>query len=164
MECRYIRKKLSAYQDGELVPEDLARVKSHLQRCPECRARYAEFQQMWVALADAPEIHPAPTFYLDLRKKIAGLHDRRSFPRLRHALQFLPASLATVVLLVAGLFIGTYLGSFFVRENLISTQSYRARSYQADISLASIRTFDAIPPGTLAHGYMRLTSYTEGEY
>jgi hypothetical protein len=159
MNCRNIRKRLSAYQDKELSSDEQDRVRSHLQGCQDCSNRYTEFQHTWEALGDVPEIDPAPTFYLELRKKIAGLNDRRFISRLRQIFQFLPAPLATVTLVLAGLVVGTYAGNFFFQESLISLKSHQPRFSQLDVSLAGIRTFDSVPPGTLAHGYVRMASY-----
>jgi len=159
MSCRNIKKRLSAYQDRELSSDEQARIKSHLQGCPECSALYADFQHTWEMLGDVPETHPTPGFYLELRKKIAGLNDRPFFPGLRQIFQFLPAPLATATLVLAGLVIGTYAGNFFFQESLISHQGLQPRFSRLDVSLASIRTFDPIPPGTLAHGYVRMASY-----
>ena len=158
--CRSIRKRLSAYQDKELSSGEQDRIKPHLQSCPECRERYAEFQHMWEAIGELPDIHPTPGFYLELSKKISGLNDRHFIPRLRQVFQFLPSPLTMAALLVAGLVIGIYLGNVFLKEGLISFRRHQPSYSQLYVSLTSIRTFDAIPPGTLAHGYMRMASYT----
>ena len=147
-----------------MCSDEQARIKSHLKGCPECSALHAEFQHTWEALGEAPEIHPAPGFYLKLQKKIAGLNDRRFISRLRQVFQFLPSPLAMAALVVAGLVIGTYAGDFFFQEGLISLKVHQPRFSQLDVSLASIRTFDAIPPGTLAHGYVRMASYSGGAH
>ncbi len=159
MNCRNIRKRLSAYQDRELSSDEQDRIKSHLQGCQDCSKRYAEFQHTWMVLGDVPNIHSAPTFYLKLRKKIAELNDRHFISRLRQVFQFLPSPLATTALVLAGFVIGTYAGNFFFQEGLISHQGYQSDYSRLDVSLAGIRTFDPIPPGTLAHGYVRMASY-----
>lgn len=160
MNCRSIRKRLSAYQDKELSSDEQDRIRSHLQDCPECNERYAGFQHTWEVLGELPGIHPTPGFYLELRKKISGLNDHRFLPKLRQVFQFLPSPLAMAALLVAGLVLGAYAGTFFFQEGLIDFRRHQPGYSQVDVSLASIRTFDAIPPGTLAHGYMRMASYT----
>lgn len=159
MSCRNIRKRLSAYQDRELSSDEQVRIKSHLQGCPECSALYAAFQHTWEVLGEVPEIAPAPAFYPALRRKIAGLNDRRFIPKLRQVFQFLPTPLTTVPLVLAGLVIGAYTGNFFFQESLISLKGHQPRYSQLDVSLVGIRAFDPIPPGTLAHGYVRIASY-----
>jgi hypothetical protein len=159
MSCRNIRKRLSAYQDRELSSDEQDRIKSHLKGCPECSGLYAELQHTWEALGEAPEIHPSPGFYLEIRKKIVALNDRRFIPRLRQVFQFLPSPLATATLVLAGLVIGSYVGNFFFQEGLIYPQDRQPGFSQLDASIASIRTFDPIPPGTLAHGYLSMASY-----
>jgi len=159
MNCDSVRKRLSAYQDRELGPDEQARIKSHLQSCPECSAIYAEFQHTWVVLGEVPEIHPAPTFYPEIRKRISGLNDPHFIPRLRQVFQFFPSPLVMATLVLAGLVIGTYTGNFFFQEGLISSQGHQPGYSRLDVSLAAIRTFDPIPPGTLAHGYVRMANY-----
>lgn len=162
MNCRNVRKKLSAYQDRELSSDEEAGIRSHLKGCPECSDLHAAFRHTWEMLGDVPEIHPAPTFYVKLREKIAGLNDRRFFPGLRQAFQFFPAHLATITLVLAGLVVGGYAGNFFFQESLISLKGHQPRVSQLDVSLAGIRSFDPIPPGTLAHGYVRMAQATRG--
>ena len=164
MSCRSVKKRLSAYQDRELGSDEQARIKSHLQDCPECSSLYAEFQHTWGVLGDVPEIDPSPAFYLELRKKIAGLNDHHFIPRLRQVFQFLPAPLPMAALVLAGLVIGTYAGNFFFQESLISLKGHQPGYSQLDVSLASMRTFDSIPPGTLAHGYVRMANYEGGAH
>jgi len=164
MICRNIRKRLSAYQDKELSSDEQDRIKSHLQGCQDCSKRYAEFQHTWKVLGEVPEIYPSPAFYLELRKKIAALNNRRFFPGLRQAFQFFPAHLATITLVLAGLVVGGYTGNFFFQEGLISHQGHQSDYSRLDVSLASIRVFDPIPPGTLAHGYVRMASYKGGAH
>lgn len=48
MTCKHARKKLSAFLDGELVPEEASRIEQHLASCPGCgseaRALTATYQ------------------------------------------------------------------------------------------------------------------------
>jgi len=37
MKCASLRKKLSAYADGELIPEQIKIIDQHIQECPACR-------------------------------------------------------------------------------------------------------------------------------
>lgn len=161
MKCRRVHKRLSAYQDGELRLEEQDRIRAHLADCPECRKRYEEFQRIWDVLDDLPDIQSAPGFYLKLHKRISGSGEDYSFPRLRQIFQVLPSPLAMVTLLLVGLVMGTYLGNILFEEGLSSFQGRQPGYAQEHVSLASIRSFDTVPPGTLAHGYLTMASYQE---
>ena len=161
MKCRRVQKRLSAYQDGELGSAEQFRIEAHLADCPECREKYQEFQRIWDALDDLPDIQPTPGFYLRLRKKISATDEYRFVPRLRQILQIFPSPLAMVTLLLVGLVMGTYLGNLLFEEGLPSLQGRQNGHAQVHVSLASMRTFDTVPPGTLAHGYLAMASYRQ---
>jgi anti-sigma factor RsiW len=164
MNCRTIRKKLSAYQDKELSSDEQGRIRSHLQGCPECSEHFAEFQYTQEVLDELPDILPAPGFYLAVCKKISGLNDRRLIARLRQAFQFLPSPLAMAAYLVIGLLAGAYLANSLTQGPFISPRSTAAVSTPRQPLLASLRSFDAIAPGTLANGYVRMVRILpEGE-
>ena len=138
-------------------------ITSHLQDCPKCRERFAEFQYTREALDKLSEIYPASGFYLEICNKISGLNDRRLVPRLRQAFQFLPSPLAMGAYLVIGLLVGTYLGNFMGRE-IFSLRQSGVISATPQPILASLRSFDAVAPGTLASGYIRMVrAFPEGE-
>jgi anti-sigma factor RsiW len=51
MECREIREIISAYVDGEALPEEARRVEEHLGECAECRADEKRMRALGVAVA-----------------------------------------------------------------------------------------------------------------
>jgi len=70
MKCTQVQNRFSAFQDGELGPQEAKRVGEHLENCPACRDRYAEMEKVWQALEGFQEILPEPGFYGQLAKKI----------------------------------------------------------------------------------------------
>jgi anti-sigma factor RsiW len=164
MNCRTIRKRLSAYEDQELSPDEQARIRSHLQDCPQCRERFAMFQYTREILEELPDVQPAPGFYLAVSKKIFASHDRRLRARLRQVFQFFPSPLAMTACLVIGLLAGAYLANSLALELFNSPRSTAVISTPGEPLLASLRSFDAIAPGTLASGYVRMVrTLPEGE-
>lgn len=161
MKCRNVQKRLSAYQDGELKVKGQDRIKAHLIDCPECRKQYERLLHIWDALDNLPDIQPRPEFILRVRKRISGTDKKRFFPRLRPIFQIFPSPLAMVTLLLVGLVLGIYLGNVLFEEGLSTFQGRQPRYAQEHVSLASIRTFDMVPPETLAHGYLKMASYQE---
>lgn len=161
MKCHKIQKRLSAYQDGELRLVEQNRIKIHLEDCLKCRKHYSELQRIWHVLGELPDLHPSSGFHLQVRGKISSLKEANFIPRLRQVFKLLPSPLAMATLLLVGLFMGTYLGKLLFEESLSSFQASQPSYAQEHVSLASIRSFDTVPPGTLAHGYLAMASHEQ---
>jgi anti-sigma factor RsiW len=161
MKCRKIQKRLSAYQDGELRPVEQDRIKIHLEDCQECRKQYSELKRIWHLLGEWPDIHPSSGFHLQVLGKISVLKGANFIPRLRQVFKLLPSPLAMVTLLLVGLVTGTYLGKLLFEDSLSPSQGSQPSYAQEHVSLASIRSFDTVPPGTLAHGYLAMASHEQ---
>jgi predicted anti-sigma-YlaC factor YlaD len=161
MNCRQIRKKLSAFQDGELSAGERTQVSTHLCNCPSCRSVYAELEDVWQSLNMINEIEPSPGFNRNLYWKIHAPADqcqKQWFPRFW---QLFPANVFTVVLLLTGLVLGAFLGDAFVTVGpwSITHQTSYSRT-PADFD--SFKVFAPLPPGTLGNSYIRMASATEG--
>jgi len=73
MTCADYTERLNGLIDGELSPEDLAAVTTHLATCPDCRRHLAELARLHAALQrDIPEEDVPPEF----RAKILELLDQ----------------------------------------------------------------------------------------
>ena len=164
MKCHQVQNRLSAFQDGELKPQEQVRVSNHLRSCSACRERYEEMERVWQALADFKEVPPEPGFYGQLLKKINECNETRfpaRFQRLQGLFQFFSPSWATATLLIGGILIGTFLGNALVRNELFPFHQNRTDS-QAASEVFSLRAFGPIPPGTLGDKYLRMANYGEG--
>ena len=159
MHCRRVRRRLSAYQDGELKPAERKRIRAHLEGCPACRDQYEEMHQVWHTLGEMSEIQPTPGFYPRLLGRIERPHKVGPLQRLRWALQPFPAPLATVTVLFVGILVGAYLGNLLVTGDFYPLWSRPTSFARAGVTLASLRAFDPIPPGTLGEGYLRAACY-----
>ena len=161
MKCRQVQNKLSAFQDGELRPQERQRVSDHLEGCPACRERYAEMEKVWQALGDLKEILPEPEFYGQLVKKINECPETPSPAGFQWVFQFFSSPWVTSTLLVAGILMGTFFGNMLVKSDLIPFQQNQAAHSQAAVEVFSLKAFDPIPPGTLGDRYMRMASSGE---
>ena len=66
MQCQAVRRKLSAYIDGEL-DDSLARsVESHIGQCGKCRTIVADFKQADFLLRGLPKLDMGPAVLLDV--------------------------------------------------------------------------------------------------
>jgi anti-sigma factor RsiW len=161
MKCFQAQKRFSAFQDGELKPQEQERVSRHLKSCSACRERYEEMEKVWRALGDFKGILPQPGFYGQLVKKINKSNETRSPAGFQWLFQFFSSPWVASTLLLAGILIGTFLGNILVKSDLFPWQQNRIAHSQAANEVFSLRAFDPIPPGTLGDKYLRLASYSE---
>ena len=73
--CRFIQKRLDAFQDGELAPADRARTEAHLARCPTCAGELATLGRLRTALTAAIAEPPDAVwdaFWPQVRSRIAA--------------------------------------------------------------------------------------------
>jgi predicted anti-sigma-YlaC factor YlaD len=157
MKCTPVQKRLSAYQDGELKPQEEEGISEHLANCSACREQYTAMKKVWQALGNFQEILPEPGFYGQVVKKINESYEPRRFPRLKEVFQLF-SPLTACSLLVMGLLVGTFVGNYLAGSGLISIQSPQAGKIPKAIEVVSFQIFDPIPPGTLGDEYLRIVS------
>ena len=159
MKCSKVHKKLSAYQDGELEPQEQEQVRSHLLSCRACRERFAGLERVWQTLGGLEEIHPDPWFYRQVVRKIKEPREQCLFPSLQWVPRLLPAPVIVFMLLVVGILTGTYLGKTLAQSNIFLLHYEQA----SETVFNSMRVFDPASPRTLAEGYYRMASYKESD-
>jgi anti-sigma factor RsiW len=163
MKCPQVQDRLSAFQDGELKTQDRESVSKHMESCPACRERYKEMEKAWQALGDFKEIFPDSGFYGELVRKINESKETR-FP---FGFQWIPNLFSSPwlasALLVAGIFLGTFLGNILVKKDLFPFQQNQAADPQAATEAFSLKAFDPIPPGTLGDKYVRMAGNEGGK-
>jgi len=80
--CKSIRPLLSAYMDGELSPDDAARLQAHLAACADCRALLASYERMREQLHQLPTTPVPPTLHHEIRAAIEREQRRPRWLRL----------------------------------------------------------------------------------
>jgi anti-sigma factor RsiW len=157
--CQSIRKKLSAYQDGEVTSAEKDSIDAHLRTCEACRKQHEALLQTYRMFRSLPEIEPAP----GLSRRIVDSATRAQEPfwvrALGEAFRLFPAPAAIVTLAAAGLLIGTMLGNLLTEGQFHPSQPFSASHSDQALTLTSVRVFDATPPGSFAEGYLKLTAY-----
>ena len=162
MKCRNFQKKLSAYQDRELEPKEHEQVKSHLLSCRACREQYAELERVWQTLGEVKEIRPDLWFYRQLLRKIEEPRQQGLLPTIERFSQPFRTPAIASILLAIGVLAGTYLGNILIRYDFLPFQPQQT-SYSQEALFDSLKAFDPVPPGTLAHGYLQMVSYKEND-
>ena len=160
MKCRNVQKRLSAYQDGELKPQEQEEIGRHLLVCRSCREEHEKLEQVWQALGGLEEIPSDTWFYRQLVRKMKEPPERGLLPTLQHVFQTFGAPVIVSMILIIGLMAGSHLGSNLAQLGLFRFQSVPVGDSQSSF-FASMRVFDPTPPGTFAEGYLRMASYEE---
>jgi predicted anti-sigma-YlaC factor YlaD len=166
MKCHSVQKKLTAYQDKELKPGEQEEVSKHMLSCQSCREEYDKLERVWQTLGELEEIRPDPWFYRQLVRKIKEPRERGLLPTIERFFQPLRTPAIASILLAMGILTGTYLGNVVVRSDFLPFQPNRTAYSTANSQVAvfdSLKVFDPAPPGTLAHGYLRMVNYEEKE-
>jgi anti-sigma factor RsiW len=157
--CQSVRKKLSAYQDGELGSAEKNTVEAHLLACEACRKEHEALLRTYRMLRCLPEIEPAPGLSRRILDKAAATREPFWVRTLGNAFRLLPAPAAMIALAAAGLLVGTMLGNFLTERQLRPTRTFSAFHSDQALTLASVQVFDATPPGSFAEGYLKLTGH-----
>ena len=160
MNCRRIRKRLAAYQDGEIGEEERDRVSTHLQGCPSCRSCYAELEQVWQSLGKIQEIKASREFDRRLSEKINAVPESRLRRRFPWVFQWFPAPAMVFILLLMGIALGAYMGKLLMESSARHVVSLAGNSPEST-GIYSFSAFAAVPPGTLGDGYLRMANFTE---
>ncbi len=160
MRCHNIQKILSACQDKELKPQEQEKVRKHLLSCDSCREQYEQLERTWQTLGEMEGIYPDPWFYPQLIRKIKESRQKRGFLVLRHVFQLLRTPAIASILLAIGIAAGSYLGNILIRCDFLPIQSTQQTNSQ-EAFFDSLRAFDPVPPGSLAHGYLQMASHEE---
>jgi anti-sigma factor RsiW len=156
--CQSVRKKLSAYQDGEATTAEKDAIDAHLRTCEACRKQHEALLQTYRMLRSLPEIEPAP----GLCRRIVDSATRAREPfwvrALGETLRWLPAPAAMVALAVTGLLVGTMLGNLLIEGQFHPSHRLSASFSDQALTLASVKVFDVTPPGSFAEGYLNLVT------
>lgn len=146
MECSQIRRRLSAFLDGEVSEGERNCVLDHLRLCGSCQRELEELSQVLVSLDLMEETQASPHCMVRLRQKIA---EQESKPAFRFSFMerigrvAVPAA-ATAVIIVSILF-GNHLGRQIYQlrvENVSRLDSELADLFEvsslADVSSGSL--------------------------
>ena len=157
--CQNVRKKLSAYQDGEIETAEKNVIEAHLRSCEACRNQYEALLQTYRMLRRLPEIEPIPGLSRQILDRATQKQDPAWIRALGEAFQLLPAPAVMVSLAIIGLLAGALLGNYLAARPFHSTPTFTASHAAQTLTLASVKVFDAMPPTSFAGGYLKLATY-----
>lgn len=156
--CRSVQKKLSAYQDGEVGTTGRIVIETHLRTCEACRKQHDALLQTYRLFRNWPEIKPAPGLSRQIVKSATRAKEPFWARTLGRAFQLLPAPAVMVTLIAAGLLAGAMLGNMLTEGPFHLSPRLSVSFSDQPLTLASVKAFDATPPGSFAEGYLNLVT------
>ena len=152
MRCKKVRRKLSAFLDGELPQEEAARIKQHLACCSNCQREAKELFQTYQLLTAWRAVRASDM--LTLKKPFAPLPQRKS---LLHAWQ--PVRWAAVAACVVGLLIGGLFGMSLGRTVTQEPSASFITTQQRYVRLWGMEALEELPPDSIEGVYVTLAGY-----
>ena len=143
MKCRMIKRRLSAFIDGELDASLNEQINTHLQRCLDCQNAWHAANQAWDMLDVLPEPKTVPYLYTRIKARIASIKVYDPFHWMRNVL--VPLSTAAAVAL--GIFLGSLAS---LNGNTTTVDEEWANSEVID-------QFEDFPNASLGDAYAQLT-------
>ena len=156
-DCASVRRKLSAFADGEVSLDWFLAIEAHLKECPDCRLALVELRQLWQDLDDSISVQPRPEFAREVMRKITE-QSPSSHLDWRNALaNMFPAPAAIAAMVLFGLMMGGWMGRGLWQEG-IGPLATVATSQEQAVTLDALDVFAPTPRGSLAQGYFVLLS------
>ena len=143
MKCSRIKKKLSAYLDGEMPEQERIVISEHLQRCEECKAELAGLMKVADSLNILDGVDVPPYFMTRLRQYIKEEAKPVSFLQ---RIRGVAISAATALAVIVSLFIGNQAGRTLYQS--IAQTPEPAMAETNDVF--GLSTFEEFPDGSLS--------------
>lgn len=151
MKCSKIKKRLSAYLDGELSEQERCIISEHLKLCQECKAELAAMSSVSDALKILEGFETPPFFMTRLRQAVK--EQEKPVPFLQR-IKGLVVSAATAVAVIASLFIGNQAGRTIYQS--IARTPEPAMVETSDVF--GLDGFEEFPEGSLSDIYDELVT------
>jgi predicted anti-sigma-YlaC factor YlaD len=152
--CKKIRKRLSAFSDGELKPGKRSAVERHLSACPDCRREFEAASRAWSLLDGFETVESRENFEAEFWRIIGESGIRR--PLWLRVVKALPVSALAFLCLVLGIVSGFYLGKVIFRNGETAV-SFNV-SLPEDSNFPYLDNFADFPKDSVAGAYIAVAS------
>ena len=153
MKCSRIKKKLSAFLDGETSEVENQLISEHLKSCERCQKELEELSHVSDVLDVMDEIRVSPFFITRLKQRIADQKSKRvvrmPFVEWIRRAAF-PAFITALVFL--SFLVGSNLGKTIYQERAEGIM----KSDTEIVEVLNIATLDEFPEGSLGWAYNNL--------
>ena len=153
MKCSEVRRKLSAFLDGEVSEEEKQSISEHLESCDLCHKKLEELSKVLDVLDVMDEVQVSPFFVTRLKQRITD-QELKSLVRLPFMEWIRRATVPafTTVLVYLSLLLGYYLGKTIHQEGVESVSIADAEVTDA----LGVAVLDEFPEGSLGDAYNNL--------
>ena len=156
MDCRGVKKRLSAYLDREVDRRESEEIVQHINSCPDCTREMKALHDTCLLLREDVGVEPSQDFPVQLYERVRGEEDRYSMVKKPYLpLRSLPALARIAVVLILGIFIGTGLGSLTFRKKDVLVE---LKPGQHTVMGAKLDNFHSIYPQSLTRAYVNLST------
>lgn len=156
-DCASVRRKLSAFADGEVSLDWFLAIEAHLKECPDCRLALVELRQLWQDLDASISVRPRPEFARELMRKITEQSPSSHLDWRNALVNMFPAPAAIAAMVLFGLMLGGWMGQTLWGEG-INPETIVASAPGQTATLDALDVFAPTPRGSLAQGYFVLVS------
>jgi anti-sigma factor RsiW len=155
MKCSQIKKKLSAYLDGEISDNEKRMITEHLKACAICQEELVILSRIKESLNVVDGMKVPSYFMTRLRQRIKDekLETVDQIPFLER-IRRLAAPAATAAGVVVSLFVGSHMGRTLYQE--IADGSQQSGTETTDV--LGLGSFEAFPEGSLSEIYDELVT------
>lgn len=151
--CRRIRKRLSAFVDGEVGERERTELEEHIHTCSRCQKEAEELSHLRLRLGEIEKLPSAPHLWPTILAAVSRVRRERSsfFPPSLRALRPVPVAVMALTIIVIGLWAGANLGTIiYQRSFYITSPPFDSASYGIDY----LSVFDPAPAGSVGQVYI----------
>ncbi len=149
MKCSKIKRRISAYIDGEVPEHERNLISEHLQQCEECAVELAALSAATDALNEIKGIEVPPFFMTRLRQNI---REQTETVSIRQKIKRLVFSAVTAFAVIASVLVGNQAGKILY--------SSIARTHEPAVAetgdVFGLGAFEEFPDGSLSDIYYEL--------
>jgi anti-sigma factor RsiW len=151
MKCSQVRRKLSAYLDGEVPDKDRAQISGHLQHCRGCQDELTALAGVSDALGILQGMEVPPYFMTRLRQQIKENARARPFVE---RIRSIAITAATAVAVIVSFFVGNQFGRILYKSVTATAVSETAEA----TDVFGLDTLEEFPGGSLSDIYNELVA------
>ena len=151
MKCSEVKRKLSAYLDGEMSERDKKDIAEHVQQCKGCKEELAALSKVMDALGVLEGMEPPPYFITRVRQCVR--EEGKSAPFLEK-IRSVAISFATAAAVVVSVLIGNQFGRTLYQSVAPTVASQTAETND----MFGLGTLEEFPDGSLSDIYNELVA------
>jgi predicted anti-sigma-YlaC factor YlaD len=155
MKCSQVKRRLSAFLDGEVSEKEKLKISEHLKSCIDCQKELESLSYVSNFLDSLEEIEPSPYFIVRLKQRIAEQESKRliRLPFMEWARRYHLERIAIPVGVAASLFLAVLGGSNLGRAIYKARMEMTSKVTEEFADVFSVTFFNDYTEGSLGSAY-----------